>query len=155
MQLQFTAQKGIVINDREEILLIKYADALPSLSNKLNGKYALPGGKIEIGEIPDQSIISEVFDETGITCTPSIPIFVWNWEYEKGDDLIQINAIMRICTYTKGIPKVFDQEEELKITEVVWKPLTQISSLPVVDDELPGINFFLENRELLIQLVDK
>ena len=152
MNKQFFAQKGIVLNKQREILFIQYSES-KYLPGKLNGKYALPGGKIQIGEKPDQSIISEVKDETGILCIPGIPFYTWNWEYEKEDDVIQINAIMRVCKYESGKPNLTNkQEKELKIVQVVWVPLEKVLNLDLVSDEKVGIEFFIKNVDVIYTL---
>lgn len=149
MNKQCFAQKGIVLNKQREILLIQYSES-KHLPGKLNGKYALPGGKIEIGEKPDESIISEVKDETGILCIPGIPFYTWNWEYEKENDVIQINAIMRVCKYESGKPNLtVKQENELKIVQAVWIPLEKVLDLNLVSDEKAGIEFFLKNVDVI------
>jgi 8-oxo-dGTP diphosphatase len=51
---------GIVINDRDEVLVIKRRD---------NGHWEMPGGILELGETFEQGVIREVHEETGITVT--------------------------------------------------------------------------------------
>ena len=69
MNIQKFSQKGIVINNGS-VLLIKYSGG-KYRNYEIAGKYALPGGKIEIGEGVDASIISEIKSETGITVNPA------------------------------------------------------------------------------------
>lgn len=153
MEIQRFAQKGIVLNDKREILLIRYAQS-KFLPDKLNGKYALPGGKVEMGETHDESIVKEIEEETGIVCTPLSPIYCWNWEYKKGDDLVQINAVMRFCKYMRGEPRSSSTDEkELKIDWVGWVPMDELNKLPFVFDEKPGVNIFLKNHEILKNLL--
>lgn len=142
MNIQCFAQKGIVVNDKDEILMIKYLDSKYQ-SEKVAGKYALPGGRIELGETPDQSIIREVEEETGVICKPDIPIYCWNWEYKKGDDLVQINAVARVCKYISGELIKEKDEGESKIEGSYWIHKDKILDLDIVVDELPALKLFL------------
>ncbi|MEA1929852.1 MAG: NUDIX hydrolase [Patescibacteria group bacterium] len=147
MDKQFFAQKGLVVNDRGEVLMLKYAEAHFQPS-KLNGKWALPGGKIDAGETPKESLVREVQEETGVACDPLRPLYVWNWEYKKGDDNIQINTVMFLCKYISGTPITKQRKEkELSIEKVSWIPASEIKNLATVEDELPGIEIFLDQAQ--------
>ena len=50
-----------VINDDGQILLVRRAD---------NGKWAMPGGALEVGETPAGGVVREVLEETGVQCKP-------------------------------------------------------------------------------------
>jgi ADP-ribose pyrophosphatase YjhB (NUDIX family) len=48
-----------IIDDRGRILLIRRAD---------NGKWAMPGGAMEVGETPGEGVLREALEETGVRC---------------------------------------------------------------------------------------
>ena len=48
-----------VIDDEGRILLIQRAD---------NGKWAMPGGVLEVGETPAEGVVRETLEETGMHC---------------------------------------------------------------------------------------
>jgi ADP-ribose pyrophosphatase YjhB (NUDIX family) len=48
-----------IIDDEGRILLILRAD---------NGKWAMPGGAMEVGETPAEGVLREVLEETGMQC---------------------------------------------------------------------------------------
>jgi 8-oxo-dGTP pyrophosphatase MutT (NUDIX family) len=48
-----------VIDDAGKILLIQRAD---------NGKWAMPGGALEVGETPAEGVLREALEETGVRC---------------------------------------------------------------------------------------
>jgi len=48
-----------VINDKGQILLVQRAD---------NGKWAMPGGALEVGETPADGAVREALEETGVHC---------------------------------------------------------------------------------------
>jgi ADP-ribose pyrophosphatase YjhB (NUDIX family) len=52
---------GAVIDPVGRILLVRRAD---------NGKWAMPGGALEVGETPSEGVVREVKEETGVSCRP-------------------------------------------------------------------------------------
>ena len=54
-----SAGDAAVIDDRGQILLVQRAD---------NGKWAMPGGALEVGETPAEGVVRETLEETGVRC---------------------------------------------------------------------------------------
>ncbi len=63
---------GAVIDERGNILLIQRAD---------NGKWAMPGGALEVGETAAQGAVREVLEETGTTCAATRLVGVFDSRY--------------------------------------------------------------------------
>lgn len=55
------------------------------LSKHYNGYYSVPGGKVDFGELPSETIIREVKEETNITLDSVIPLNIVA-SHSKGDD---------------------------------------------------------------------
>lgn len=55
----FTTGDAAIIDDDGRILLIRRAD---------NGKWAMPGGALEVGETPAEGVLREALEETGVHC---------------------------------------------------------------------------------------
>lgn len=56
-----TVGDGAVIDENGRILLIQRAD---------NGKWAMPGGALEVGETPAAGVVREIHEETGVEAAP-------------------------------------------------------------------------------------
>ena len=66
---------------QEVLLSMRRAPGVPGL----HGKWELPGGKIEFGETPEQTIVREIQEELGLKVVPRrvLPYLHTNiWEYE-------------------------------------------------------------------------
>jgi len=55
----FATGDAAIIDDHGRILLIRRAD---------NGKWAMPGGALEVGETPAEGVLREALEETGVHC---------------------------------------------------------------------------------------
>ena len=64
-----TVGDGAVIDASGRILLIQRAD---------NGRWAMPGGALEVGETAAQGVVREVWEETGIRCRPTALVGVFD-----------------------------------------------------------------------------
>lgn len=145
MNIQNFAQKALVLKG-DSILLIHYGENKYSNEHSITGTWGLPGGRIEMGEKPDEAIVRKVKEETGITCTPGKPFYVWNWEYQKEDDVVQINAIMRECEYVSGEVLSEHIDGESTIDKIEWIKLSDIKNLPITHDQKEGIELGLNQN---------
>lgn len=69
---------GIIRNENNEIFITRRA-ADAHMANKLE----FPGGKIEMGETPEQAVVRELQEEVGIT--PTFSLFEnWNMNSRTG-----------------------------------------------------------------------
>jgi 8-oxo-dGTP diphosphatase len=55
---------GLVLSPARDdrVLLVRLTDRTP-----FPGAWSLPGGRVEIGEHPEQAVVRELFEETGLT----------------------------------------------------------------------------------------
>lgn len=75
--------KGIVFNINNEILIDNRCEKELEAAD---GKWELPGGKMEFGESPEETVKREVFEETGFDVEVKKIIPYTNvsvWEYEE------------------------------------------------------------------------
>lgn len=59
--LQIPSVAAIIRDEQDRILLVK---------DSKNGKWGLPAGAIDLGETPEQALLREVFEETGLYIRP-------------------------------------------------------------------------------------
>ena len=88
---------GFVQNEAGEILLRRRGD---------NGRWGLPGGAIELGERVDQTVVNEVFEETGLRVEPTRVIGVYSDDrfritYPHGDK-VKIVSTLLACRVVGG-----------------------------------------------------
>ncbi len=120
--------RAVVIH--EDKLLVMYR-------NKFGTKYVtLPGGKIEIGEAPDQAALREVREETMIEAANPRLVFLEHADF-YGDQLIFL------CDYVSGEPKIAPGTHEEAINrlgqnlyEPGWLALSELPDIPFLSAEL-------------------
>lgn len=74
--------KGIVFNQNDQILIDNRKESKLEVAD---GKWELPGGKIEFGETPEETVQREIYEETGyeVLVKEIVPYSnVSIWEYK-------------------------------------------------------------------------
>lgn len=114
---------------REVLLSVRRAPGVPGL----DGKWELPGGKVEFGETPEQAIVREIREELGMNVVPRrlLPYLHTNlWEYAHA-----LQHVVLAC---------FECETEDNFSsdsgnDARWFPLNQID----FESTLPGTREFI------------
>lgn len=114
---------GIVVKDDAILLTKQY------------GSYHLPGGGVEFGEMPDDTVVREVKEETGIDVVnprlvKHISGFI-TFHKEEGMDHRQSILLYFVCEY-KGGELSLDglMEDEKDIAEMAeWIPLSEFKDI--------------------------
>lgn len=119
------AASAVVVDDDGRVLLQRRAD---------NGMWALPGGKMELGESIGDCAIRETFEETGVTTeitgivgTYSNPGHVF--AYDDGE----VRQEFSICLLARPVGGALRTSDES--LEVAWFAPHEVDALPMV----PGI----------------
>jgi 8-oxo-dGTP diphosphatase len=120
--------RAIIIHDDKLLVMHR---------NKFGSKYTtLPGGAVEIGELPDQAAVREVREETTVIAANPRLVFVDHADF-YGDQMVYL------CDYVSGEPKLGPGTTEEAIHkmgknlyEPGWLPLSELPNVPFLSAEL-------------------
>lgn len=101
----YVAVKGVVLRDGRA-LIVRRSDA--ETPNGL-GWWEFPGGTLEFGESPGQTLVREMKEETGLNITPDRLLYVWS--AQNAPDC-QIIIITYLCN-CEGIENLRLSKEHL------------------------------------------
>jgi 8-oxo-dGTP diphosphatase len=105
---------ALIKNSENKVLMI---------NSKKIGKWGLPGGKVEVGELPRESLKREVMEEIGveidIKCLIGFREYFWEKDGHHWIDLIYSTEIVN------GNPSIKEPE---KIEGLEWKSINELPS---------------------------
>ena len=128
---------GAIILDGDQILLEKRKNS-PG-----KGKWAVPGGLVELGENVEQAVIREVKEETGLEVDEPRLVDVVNYISlgERGAVMYHYVIIDYLVTSKGGKPKAASDADDLK-----WVPFYEVDKYDLTD----SFRFFFQrNRQKL------
>lgn len=100
-------------------------------------KWEIPGGKVDFSETPEQAIVREIKEETGVKVKIKrlLPtVFNHNWDYPWG---IQHTLIFCYeCIYVSETKRKKDHH----VAAVEWVNISEVKNR----DRLPGVDFFID-----------
>jgi len=99
-------------------------------------KWEYPGGKVDFGETPQEAIVREVFEETGVRIKVKklLPVVQTNyWKYSWGTQ--QTLCLIFVCDFVKQETAAKDHHVE-KIDWIEIKRVRDLDSLPGTDEIL-------------------
>ena len=90
------AAKGVVVNSKGEVLIVREAKTYDEGTGE--GRYHLPGGRLNEGESYIDGLHREIREETGLDIEPGRPVYVGEWRPTIKGIPRQIIAIFTVCT---------------------------------------------------------
>ncbi len=145
MKYAVAAQRAWVINKKQELLMVQYIDA-PG-NSRYKGTWGLPGGKVDLGDSLDDSLIKEVLEETGIRISPRRAIGLVGFTTPFIDQK-QIMSVIRLAEIVGGKLLGERQENHSRLCSA-WIPLSQVASLKLAFDEAAEIIRLVNSRQLM------
>lgn len=114
---------GIVVHENKILLTKQY------------GKYEIPGGGVDLGEHPDQAVIREIKEETGIdVANPKLIKHISSFfthEHQGETQHRQSLLLFFVCDYIGGELSIDGlTEDEKPVVEMAeWIPLADLDSV--------------------------
>ena len=122
----FVAVKALLF-DQDKLLLVKRSD-------KARGEHhywELPGGRMEFGESPEEALLRELAEETGLSAKILCPLQTWNFFREEET---QIVGITFLCKAATSKVRLSDEHEAF-----AWVHLDEISQYNIVPTVLEDL----------------
>lgn len=137
---QITVIVGIVIKDNKLLMVQRDEEECPDA----HLKWELPGGKVDFGETPEESLKREFLEETGVEIKVKklIPhIFTHNWKYSWG--IQQTLIFVYICSYVRTINKKIKDHHVKKIKWIRLEDLKKTDTIAGMDEIMKEANKLL------------
>jgi 8-oxo-dGTP diphosphatase len=93
------AMKAVIVKDGK-VLVLREAGTYEEGTNE--GRYDMPGGRLEPGEPFEEALRREVREETGLEVSIEYPIYVGEWRPVIRDVPHQIVATFMVCAPTSA-----------------------------------------------------
>jgi len=131
---------GAIVLDGDRVLLIQRA------AEPLKGQWSLPGGRLELGETIQQTIVREVREETGLDVEPLQLLGVYDLIDRDPAGKIRYHYVLVdwICTVAGGQLKAGDDA-----TNVAWATRGDLPHYALADFTLDAIEKAFTRMESL------
>ncbi|MER5947130.1 (deoxy)nucleoside triphosphate pyrophosphohydrolase [Streptomyces sp. NPDC001904] len=95
---------------------------------ELAGRWELPGGKVEPGEVPERALVRELREELGVGASP-VSRVPGEWPLKPG-------YVLRVwrCSLDSGVPAPLQDHDELR-----WLAPADIWSVNWLDQDVPAV----------------
>jgi 8-oxo-dGTP pyrophosphatase MutT (NUDIX family) len=124
------AQKA-VIQRRGKVLLVRKSRDDPYQP----GKWELPGGRLMVGESPDEALIREVREETGLDIRPGRPLALWSWRLGTARHGQTVIAVARLCEVAEGEVNGENQDPTDFIDFIQWFDRDEILNQDLIPND--------------------
>jgi 8-oxo-dGTP diphosphatase len=131
---QFIIVKSLIVDDGKILLVRRKRE----WHKEAHDKWEFPGGKIDFGELPEQTAVREAKEESGydvevLSLIPKVLSYQWNHEQNK---ISQMILICYVCKLLGGEALLGDHG----VSEIRWFTFKEALQLEC----LPGIHEFIQ-----------
>lgn len=120
---------GAVLTDGDKVLA-----ARRGVGKALAGFWEFPGGKIEAGETPEESLARELKEE--LLCQAAVGEYVTTTEHEYDFGVVVLSTYF--CTLLEGEPQLTEHEE------IRWVPANELKNLEWAPADIPAVELIVE-----------
>ncbi|MCT2537313.1 8-oxo-dGTP diphosphatase [Aquibacillus koreensis] len=124
--------------------ILKHNNSILMLKKPRRGWYAMPGGKMELGESIKESVVREFKEETGLQLINPDLKGVFTFIIQE-DDAVKQEWMMFtfLCEHYEGKLVDFCNEGELE-----WVPISEIQQKPMAEGDRSIYELILSHNEL-------
>ncbi len=129
--------KALIIDEERNCLMLRRSKTHPHSPLAPD----LPGGQLEENESPDDAVIREIYEETGLTIAPSDMHLVYSHtSFDRGQSFVRFLFIARIS----GVrPEVAISWEH---SEAWWLPFDEAGAVMKHPEYAKGIKYITEHE---------
>lgn len=120
---------GAVLTDGDKVLA-----ARRGAGKALAGFWEFPGGKIEVGETPEESLARELKEE--LLCQAAVREYITTTEHEYDFGVVVLSTYF--CTLLEGEPQLTEHEE------IRWVPANELKNLEWAPADIPAVELIVE-----------
>lgn len=133
---QITVFSGCVAREGKILMVLRNEPECPAA----HLKWEFPGGKVDFGETPEESVAREILEETGVSVkVVKLLPRVWTsyWEYDWGTQ--QTLCFVYMCEFISQAKVAKDHHVE-KIDWIKIEEIEKIATLPGTNEVLSFLN---------------
>ncbi len=118
---------GLVLNERGEVLLGKRHDPR---NRGMHGRWEFPGGKVEFGEHPSETVCREIKEEVALDIMDPKLMAVYSWFHPDRPhiQIVILAYIARVANTAVAKPNCSE------VREVTWKSIDGAMQLPIIEN---------------------
>lgn len=118
---------ALIVNDRGEVLMGKRYDPK---NRGMHDRWEFPGGKVEFGEHPKDTVSRESREEVALEVTAERILNIYSW-FHPDRPHIQI-ILMAYISHARNPDNARPNCKEVR--EVVWKPIDEALEMNVIEN---------------------
>ena len=143
MNRQFVAMKAFIVDEENNTIFMMKKGNKDILNP---GKWEVPGGKMEFGEITTEAFVREVKEESGLDIEVGSQIIKpWQWTFTKPNgENVQIIAVGKVCRALNRNVDYSNQTDTDDLIESKWVPINEVLSYDLIPNLIPSMQYFVE-----------
>ncbi len=143
MNKQITIFSGCLIKENKILLVQRSEPECP----EAHMKWEFPGGKVDFGETPQESLAREFMEETGIVVKvgqllPFVQVAYWDYQWGKQQTLC-------FCFICEPIGQTIQDKLDHHILKIEWfdfEDVLKLQSLPGTEEIMHHVNSYIKTN---------